>query len=302
MVKCVEVLLSVYKPEWRFLEEQLNSVFDQKSVAVKLLVRDDSGEGSDAVALRRFFQDKFPQEDVVVIGGDNLGPAESFLELCYRSDMKSDYYAFCDQDDLWNDAKLIRAITCIESEKVGMYASTLDITDQNLNVIYRSKKPKMIDFENSLTENVVTGCTIVFKREIMEIVKACKPGYVSMHDHWLYMISTAFSRVYFDGQSFINYRQHGGNVVGAKGGYYYAKKLAFFGYGVFKGKKRTSDQVESFYLCYEGMLEASKKKQCEQFLGVKNNFIQRLLCFNSYSRNGFIENVIFRIKFILGAY
>lgn len=226
----------------------------------------------------------------------------SFLELCYRSDMKSDYFAFCDQDDYWDSGKLKRAINCMSSTNSGLYASTLDVSDHDLCTKYRSKKPKIISFDNSLTENVVTGCTAVFDREIMTLIRMCRPNYVSMHDHWLYMIATAFSTVHFDEQSFIKYRQHGGNVVGAKGGCYYANKLALFLRDLFKEKPRTSDQVKSFYSCYSNRLDVSTKERCERYLGLKNSFIKRIASFNAFSRNGFIENAIFRIKFIIGAY
>lgn len=297
----VEVLLSVYKPDWRYLEEQLSSVVAQNNVQVKVSVRDDTGSDSHMLELQEFVQNKFPgKNNINIIGGINLGPAKSFLELCYLSDMTSDYYAFCDQDDVWDRDKLSRAIECMKNESAGLYASTLYVTNEALDIKYKTAKPKMVCLENSLAENVIAGCTAVFDRRIMKIVKSCRPDYVTMHDHWLYMIGAAFSKIIFDDSSYIKYRQHGANVVGDKGCKYYINKLIGFVSSILKRKKRISDQVASFALCYSERLDELAKRRLGLFLGLRKNIFRRVLNFFSFSRNGYLENAIFKIKFILG--
>lgn len=303
MVKSVEILLSVYKPNWLYLEEQLSSIINLEDVSLTISIRDDSGDKKIHHELVLFLKDKFPNSNSFnILNGQNVGPAKSFLELCYQSDMAADYYAFCDQDDVWERNKIIHSIECMENVGAGLYASTLNVTDENLVVKYQTSKPKKISFQNSLTENVITGCTMVFDREVMDLVRSCQPEFITMHDHWLYMIASFHTEIYYDQLSYIKYRQHGANVVGERSVKYYLNKFVGFVSGAIRNKKRISDQAASFYDCYSGQLKEEHKKEIEMFLDMKDKFILRLFHINRYSRNGIFENLIFKIKFLLGLY
>lgn len=303
MVKKVDVLMSVYKPDFSFLEKQLESIFSQVSVLVRIRIRDDSGESECLSEVRRFVENAFPEnKNITIVGGDNLGPGLSFLELCYLPDLDGDYFAFCDQDDVWHEKKLIRAISCLESKSVGLYASTLMVSDESLNVIYTTEKPRKISYRNALTENVITGCTTVFDKDIMYLINLCRPSYVSMHDHWLYMLASAFGVIYFDERSYVKYRQHGGNVVGHIGMKYYVHKIFRFLRSVFSGKKRHSDQVINFYNCYSGILDDEYRDDTVRFIDGKSDLFVRIKNYFRYSRNGLIENFIFKVKYICGLY
>lgn len=303
VTKTIEILLSVYKPDWVYLKQQLTSIFEQKSVSVKISVRDDTGTEQHLKELKSFLKDNFKeQNNITILSGKNLGPAYSFLELCYQSDVSSDYFAFCDQDDVWEHDKIIHSIKCMENVGAGLYASTLNVTDENLVVKYQTSKPQKISFQNSLTENVITGCTMVFDREVMDLVRSCQPEFITMHDHWLYMIASFHSQIYYDQLPYIKYRQHGANVVGERSVKYYLNKFVGFVSGAIRNKKRISDQAASFYDCYSGQLKEEHKKEIEMFLDMKGKFILRVFNINRYSRNGIFENLIFKIKFLLGLY
>ena len=71
--------------------------------------------------------------------------------------------------------------------------------------------------EQLLVQNVVTGCTMMINRSLARL--ACRPvgeGDMLMHDWWLALIAAAMGRAVFLARATIDYRQHGGNVVGAK--------------------------------------------------------------------------------------
>lgn len=75
--------------------------------------------------------------------------------------------------------------------------------------------PQTQPLERLLYQNVVTGCTCCFNRQLLEI--ACPiPKEVVMHDHWLALCASVFGHSHYIDEPLVKYRQHGKNVVGAK--------------------------------------------------------------------------------------
>ena len=108
-MKNVLVLLSTYNGS-RYLQEQIDSVLNQDGVKVVLLIRDD---GSTDNTLEILDRNSLNHDNIFVITGSNCRSAASFMELVYEANRTYpdfDYYAFCDQDDVWCKDKLISAV------------------------------------------------------------------------------------------------------------------------------------------------------------------------------------------------
>ena len=103
-MKTVQVVWSTYNGG-KYLERQLDSIFDQKEVKVKFLVSDDGSTDNTRKILEKY-KKKF---SLTIILGSNLGFARSFWRLVQKAN-NADYYAFCDQDDIWENDKLISAV------------------------------------------------------------------------------------------------------------------------------------------------------------------------------------------------
>lgn len=213
MVK-VAVLMSTYNGG-RYIEQQLESLSSQEGVEVELLVRDDGSSDSTCAILEKWRA----KMNLRWYTGENLGSAWSFMDLLYNAPA-ADYYAFCDQDDVWFSHKLQRAVEKITACKEGegrevLYFSAQRLTDGDLNVIGDSVPRRLFTFGESLLRNPAAGCTMVFNNKLMQLVKREKPSYLYMHDMWLYMVCMAVGGLLlFDAEPTMFYRQHGGNVVG----------------------------------------------------------------------------------------
>lgn len=212
----VTVLMSTYNGE-KYLQDQLDSIYRQKGVQVSLIVRDDCSTDSTFDILKQNEQDH-PEMMRVFKGEKNLKPCRSFFELI-SSNTTSLYYALSDQDDIWDDDKLVSAINMLEkydNSKPALYFSNLRIVDEN-NKFYRNSHstPRQTDNKYlSLIQPTVTGCTIVYNQALAKIVENIKPQQFSMHDTWLYMVAEFFGTVVYDFDPHINYRQHSNNVIG----------------------------------------------------------------------------------------
>lgn len=150
--------------------------------------------------------------------GENKGPAYSFLELLFKEN-GYDYYSFCDQDDYWEEDKLIKAILMIKNEgkKPTLYFSALDIVDNELNFITKRRLSIDLSLDSLLMVNPVVGCTLVINDNLKKIIEKSKSvcSDIQMHDSWITRIAKVTdSQIIYDDNSYIKYRQHGKNVMG----------------------------------------------------------------------------------------
>ncbi|MCE5201239.1 MAG: glycosyltransferase family 2 protein [Synergistaceae bacterium] len=210
----VTVLMSTYNGK-KYLVEQIESILRQTYTDLRLLVRDD-GSSDSTLDILKYYGDL---GHLAWYRGANLGPGRSFFDLVQNSP-PSDFYAFADQDDVWDPDKIEAAVKClceINSDLPAMYCSAVRPVDCDLNILPNTDtKTKVLpSFGLSLAENIAPGCTFVFNRESLEKFKNFKSEYVDMHDWAIYRIIMAFDGiVIYDENAHIAYRQHGNNVIG----------------------------------------------------------------------------------------
>ena len=225
MVK-VCVLMSTFNGAI-FLREQIDSIMQQKGVDTYLVVRDDGSTDSTKAVLMEM--DKLYQGKIKIFFDKNIGSAKSFMTLvnyvagCEIYNLFN-YFAFSDQDDVWDRDKIVSAVNLIESRKDKnkpvLYFSNLKVVDRNL-VFFRlaHKQGYFCNTKNkymSLIENKAAGCTMVFNRYLLNIVKGDIPKDLYMHDWFFYIIASFFGEIVYDSTAHISYRQHGNNVCGLK--------------------------------------------------------------------------------------
>lgn len=221
-MKSVCVLLSTYNGE-KYIREQIDSLRLQEGVTLTILVRDDGSTDGTVDILKKYAE---VDDRIFYYVGANIKPAQSFFDLIRRAP-KADYYAFCDQDDVWDRDKLFIAVEMLEKEdksKPNMYYSNLRVVDQDLAFYRLSHSEPSVQKSkySALTEDMATGCTIVFNDIAEEMIRNNLPAYCSMHDTWVYMVCKFLGNTIYDFNAHVSYRQHGDNVVGT-----YLKKKTY---------------------------------------------------------------------------
>ncbi len=264
MVK-IQVLLSAYNGE-KYLREQIDSILYQKGILVNILIRDDGSADRTKVILSEYEELK----NICVIYGKNIGVVRSFFELVKNSGDDFDYFAFCDQDDVWLQDKLNRAAEVLLNEKQSeplLYTSCAEIVDENLVHKSFSRGPrKGVSFYNAMIENVSSGNTQVFNRALKELLcKTEQTDMISMHDHFAYLLASAFGKVIFDEKILIQYRQHDQNAVGMSKSIF--REIQEKTDLVFSWKiKRTSRQLTFFSSLYGTRLKQEYQNEIARFL------------------------------------
>lgn len=205
------VLISTYNGE-KFLEPQLQSLFKQRNVDIDIIVRDDGSTDGTRTILEKWAR----AGKIQWYAGSNIGWAMSFMHLLINSP-EYDYYAFCDQDDIWKENKLYSALQYLKQSEFtpSCYFSNLTYWKEGTPLRMVHGKDLYFDKYTCLLQCPSYGCTMVFNKCLADIIKTNPPISVSAHDFWVFQVAVLVGLVYYDDNSYILYRQHGNNQEGA---------------------------------------------------------------------------------------
>ena len=107
MDKKVAVLISTYNGE-KYIKEQIDSILNQTYKNIEIVIRDD-GSSDSTIEIIKEYQKK--HSNIILKEGTNVGFIKSFFQLLGLAD--SDYYAYCDQDDVWMENKIELAVNAL---------------------------------------------------------------------------------------------------------------------------------------------------------------------------------------------
>jgi glycosyltransferase involved in cell wall biosynthesis len=218
MTPLVVILLGTYNGE-RFLSQQLNSLEAQTHPNWVLIASDD-GSNDTTLDILLKYQAKLPQGKMTIRKGPRKGFCHNFLSLACDSQIKADYYAFCDQDDVWLPTKLAVALNNIQKhQKNGegyVYCGRTTYVNENLQVVGSSplfSYPR--NFRNALIQSIAGGNTMVFNQTAKEYLEKAGTLNHPTHDWWVYQLVTGVGgTVFYDPQPQVLYRQHQEALVG----------------------------------------------------------------------------------------
>jgi Glycosyl transferase family 2 len=206
----------------------------ENQLDLELLWRDDGSQDTSPALIRAAPLMHRPLLAQDQAGAVRLGAAGSFFALLAASRADA-YLAFADQDDVWHQDKMARAVAVILQLEARMGAGVpilycaraCRINSRGMPLGLTPMARRGPGFANALIENIALGCTIVLNpaaRALLLSVPLPPPslaigqkGAPIWHDWWCYLVVSAFGHVVYDPRPVIDYRQHGGNLVGAAG-------------------------------------------------------------------------------------
>ncbi len=238
----------------RFLPEQLDSLAAQTHQNWVLIASDD-GSTDDTVRILKLYQAKWPVGKLIVKEGPKQGFCANFQSMACDTSIKADYYAFCDQDDVWLSTKLEIAVNNIAAHQVHrdvtlpyLYCGRTTYVSENLEPIGIS--PLFVfpaKFRNALVQSIAGGNTMVFNQEGKRALEKVGMVNVPSHDWWLYLlISGIGGEVYYDKVPQILYRQHDDSTVGENRSF---TSKCFRAYTLLRGRFRSWNTKNIEALC-----------------------------------------------------
>lgn len=220
-MKKVHVLLSTYNGQ-NYIAQQLDSILNQQGVILTCLIRDD-GSTDNTLSIIYKYLEKY--ENITLISEQNIGYKASFRKLVELASDEYDYYAFSDQDDVWEIDKLKNAIELIEKNMLNkpdmpvLYYSNCTLVNRDLSCLgLLHKNTNFIPNSKlqALVQGYVHGCTMVFSKSAKKEICKYTPKNEYAHDFWIPLVLLFIGHIIYDDNSYILYRQHDSNAFGGK--------------------------------------------------------------------------------------
>jgi glycosyltransferase involved in cell wall biosynthesis len=204
----------------RFINEQLDSIYNQTYSNWKLIIRDDSST-DNTIAILKSYQKTWGSNKLIIKKGKRLGFAQNFLKLACDKKIKGDFFAFCDQDDVWLPNKLDVAINALKkknAKNILLYGGRTFCTDESLKI--RGLTPLFTQapsFQNAFVQNIASGNTMVFNKNTKTLFEQVGIRNILSHDWWTYLLVTGVGGcVTYDPKPYVLYRQHNTNLIGGE--------------------------------------------------------------------------------------
>lgn len=161
-----------------FLDGQLASIAAQTYPDIDLWVSDD-GSSDETVAILNDWAGRWPKGRMRIVQQPGEGRAENFRSLIVSAENQADYYAFADQDGLWEAEKIAVSVRWIEQNAFAV-PSVFCSSPQS------GCEP---DFRNALVQNIAAGNTMLYNRMAHDLLaESCRRTGFHSHDWWLYLI------------------------------------------------------------------------------------------------------------------
>ncbi|MBW8823861.1 MAG: glycosyltransferase family 2 protein [Xanthomonadales bacterium] len=226
-MRCAVVLCS-----WNgqhYLPQQLDSLRTQTHRIDQCVLSDDGSTDGSWGLLQSFAEEQRARGSDVVLhrNAQASGYIHHFEQALARAD--ADVLFPCDQDDVWDPGKIatMMAMFSVDPSLLVLHSDArlvdaagaptgrglfdvLEVTSRELAAIHRGDA-----FEVLLRRNIVTGATMALRREVLALATPFAAHWA--HDEWMAMIASMHGRVDTLEQPLIDYRQHAGNQIGAKG-------------------------------------------------------------------------------------
>jgi glycosyltransferase involved in cell wall biosynthesis len=235
----VAILLCTFNGA-RFLPAQLSSFDDQTWRDWRLFASDD-GSKDETGAILAHYQESLGSNRMQIRGGPRRGFVINFLSLLCDPSIDADYYAYSDQDDIWEPEKLARAIEVLQKiprDVPAVFGSRTRLIDDEghefgLSPLFKHKP----EFRNALIQSVAGGNTMVLNAAAREqLMAGGSEHHLPGHDWWTYLVTTAVGgEVHYDPTPLVKYRVHPGNIMGSNAGLIdHARRLNMVARGRFR--------------------------------------------------------------------
>ena len=187
----IAILMAVYEPRMDWLKEQLDSLEKQAYPNLKLYIRDDCSPTAPFEEIQACVENcvhSFPYE--IRRNEKNLGSNKTFERLTV--DAEGEYFAYCDQDDVWLSEKLTVLQEEMERSGALLVCSDMYIIDgsgkQIADSITKVRRHHVFHSGEGLSRgllfhNFVTGCTMLVQAEKAKAAVPFCPYMV--HDHYI---------------------------------------------------------------------------------------------------------------------
>lgn len=295
----VAIVMASYNGE-KYISAQIDSILNQSYKNIRLFIRDDNSTDTTHDIIREYVKKDKRVTDIS--DGKKIGVPDSFYE-CLREIDGYKYYAFADQDDLWNNDKIERAVKTLDKTDTAipqLYFADYDYVDNYGKVIRISsdqsgKINKYLCIYNSLS----SGFMLVFNDALKNIATPEKgQGLYEYHDRRFIRVAELFGCISYDNKVTAHHIRHQNAVTAGNSTNSSLMKNFFKNELMGVNAKNEKRGLAEFYTEYKARLSDSDRKMFEVFVG-KGNYLKKLF-YPHRLRRRLAGEAALRMLFLLG--
>lgn len=218
----VVVALATYNGG-KYLKKQLDSILNQDYQNLFICIRDDGSTDNTLDIIREY---ENSHDNILLLEShENLGVPNSFYEIL-RECPPASYYAFADQDDIWEPFKISRAVEFLEKEDDNiplMYCSSFSYYEGEENYIRSFDLTEEVNIYNSIYFTPALGFTLVFNEKLREMglrntKERSSHECGELHDRRFLRVAAVFGKVICDAKETARHIRHEDAVTSADAG------------------------------------------------------------------------------------
>ncbi len=214
----ISILMAVYEPRMDWLRQQLLSLEAQDYPNLRLYIRDDASPDVTAEDVARLAGECIRSFPFTVERNEkNLGSNGVFEHLV--TEAEGEYFAFCDQDDVWLPEKLSVLQETMERERALLVCSDMTIIDdtgrETAGSITEIRRHHVFRSGEGLWDtlwysNFASGCALLVRSG--EAKRAVPFDPYMYYDHYIALCCADRGRVIsLPERKLLRHREHGGN-------------------------------------------------------------------------------------------
>lgn len=217
-MKSVAIVLATYNGA-KYLAEQLDCLKKQTYPNIHVYIHDDVSSDGTINIINQYINSEQTNVHFTLWDQKKLKYPQCFINTLL-SIPRADYYAFSDQDDVWNEDKIEKAVKAIEKfgdENIpSLFYSAVDYYDGDLNYIraarFVDKKRPMVDIfslQTMLLGGEAMGMTFLFNNKLRDDMRiVVEDGGVDFKDTFMKIYSAACGTVIYSSEPCAKYRRH----------------------------------------------------------------------------------------------
>ena len=218
MEEKVDILLTTYNSNIKYLKEQIDSILNQTYTNIHLIISDDNSPNEEIKEILKQYE-KQDKRITLYIQEQNLGYNKNFEFLLKKSE--ANYIAFSDHDDIWYKEKIEKCLNKLIKEKVDMVYCNSRQVDENGKVLhddyFKYKNVPLINGKNhiAISRYIGIGCSQIITKSIRDKMLPFTEGVIA-HDWLASFIANENKGITYLEEPLFDYRLHTNNVFGGR--------------------------------------------------------------------------------------
>lgn len=238
MEELVDILVTTYNTNEKYLRKQIESILRQTYKNIKIYISDDNSTNKNISPILQEYAEK-DKRIKLYIQPKNLGYNRNFEFLLKES--KANYIMFSDHDDVWHKDKVEKSLNALKQKDVDMVYCNCRQIDEDGQVIqedyFKYKNVPLINGKDKLAISrcVGIGCSQIITKYVRDKMIPFKESVIA-HDWLAAFIANEGKGISYIEEPLFDYRLHNSNVFGGRS----------LSQNISKWKKENGDGYESF--------------------------------------------------------